>query len=172
LAAEVVTAVRVVGYVRESADPAGASAFSQQEELRRYATEHGHLIVSVCQDLRSPGVKPSRDGYLSVLGVIAAGGVEAVLVPRLSTFASDSIIQEIMMWDLRGRGIRVISTDPVDLRLLDAEQTPGADRIVIREVLERVGEHARDIVSRRPTADDVVPDADVLVQIIAADERE
>ena len=164
--------MRVVGYVRESADPAGASAFSQQEELRRHAAEHGHLIVSVCQDLRTPGAKPSRDGYLSVLGVIAAGGVEAVLVPRLSAFSSDAIVQEIMLWDLRTRGIRVISTDPVDLRLLDTEQSPGADRIVSRDVLERVGEHARDIVSRRPTADQVLPDADVLVQIIAADERE
>jgi DNA invertase Pin-like site-specific DNA recombinase len=169
---EVITAVRVVGYVRESADPAGASAFSQQEELRRHAAEHGHLVVAICQDLRSPGVKPSRDGYVSVLGVIAAGGVEAVLVPRLSTFSSDSIVQEIMLWDLRSRGIRVISTDPVDLQLLDTSQAPGADRIVIRDVLERVGEHARDIVARRPTAADVLPDADVLVQIIAADEHE
>jgi DNA invertase Pin-like site-specific DNA recombinase len=172
LTLEVPSAVRVVGYVRESADPAGASAFSQQEELRRHAAEHGHLIVSICQDLRSPGTKPSRDGYLSVLGVIAAGGVEAVLVPRLSTFSSDAIVQEIMLWDLRGRGIRVVSTDPVDLRILDAEQTPGADRLVIRDVLERVGEHARDIVSRRPVAEDVLPDTDVFVRIIAADERE
>lgn len=164
--------MRVVGYVRESADPAGTNAFAQQEEVRRFAAEHGHLLVSVCQDLRSPGNPPSRDGYLSVLGVIAAGGVEAVLVPRLSTFSSDAIVQEIMLWDLRTRGIRVISTDPVDLRLLDDEQSPDADRLVIRDVLQRVGEHAREIASKRPKPDQILPDADVLVQIIAADERE
>lgn len=164
--------MRVVGYVRESADPAGASAFAQQEELRRYASEHGHALVAICQDLRSPGAPPARDGYLSVLGVIAAGGVEAVIVPRLATFSSDAIVQEIMLWDLRSRGIRVISTDPVDLRLLDAEASPGADRLVIRDVLERVREHARDLGGIRPDPDDVVPPNDVLVQIIAADGRE
>lgn len=161
--------MRVVGYVRESADPAGTSAFAQQEELRRFASEHGHRLVAVCQDLRSPGSPPSRDGYLSVLGVVAAGGVEAVLVPRLSTLSSDAIVQEIMLWDLRSRGIRVVSTDPVDLRLLDDEQAPGADRLVIRDVLQRVGEHAREIASKRPSPDRILPDSDVLVQIIAAD---
>ena len=164
--------MRVVGYVRESADPAATSAFAQTEELRRYAAEHGHLLVSVCQDLRSPGRPRSRDGYLSVLGVIAAGGVEAVLVPRLSTFSSDAIVQEIMMWDLRSRDIRVVSTDPVDLRLLDAETQPAADRIVIRDVLERVGEHARGLGAQRLSAEEVLGDDDVLVQIIAADAAE
>ena len=164
--------MRVVGYVRESADPAETSAFAQQEELRRHAAEHGHLLVSVCQDLRSPGAPPSRHGYVSVLGVIAAGEVEAVLVPRLSTFSSDAIVQEIMLWDLRSRGIRVVSTDPVDLRLLDDQESPSADRMVIRDVLQRVGEHAREVGSKRPGSDRVLPDSDVLVQIIAADERE
>lgn len=160
--------MRVVGYVRESADPAGPSAFAQQEELRRYAVEHGHAIVAVCQDLRSPGAATTRDGYLSVLGVIAAGGVEAVLVPRLSTFSSDAIVQEIMLWDLRSRGIRVVSTDPVDLRLLEDAPSPEADRMVIRDVLERVGEHARH-VGRRPSRAEIVPDTEILVQIIEAD---
>lgn len=160
--------MRVVGYVRESADPAGPSAFAQQEEVRRYAAEHGHALVAMCQDLRSPGSTPGRAGYLSVLGVIAAGGVEAVLVPRLSAFSSDAIVQEIMLWDLRSRSIRVISSDPVDLRLLEDGAAPDADRLVIRDVLERVGEHARE-VGRRPTRDEILPETEILVQIIEAD---
>lgn len=164
--------MRVVGYVRESADPAGPTAFAQHEELRRYAAEHGHLVVAVCQDLRSVGAAPGRDGYLSVLGVIAAGGVEALLVPRLAALSSDAIVQEIMLWDLGSRGIRVISTDPIDLRHLDTTTPPDPDRLFIRDVLERVGEHARGVTARRPTTAEILPDADVLVQIIEADAAE
>jgi DNA invertase Pin-like site-specific DNA recombinase len=164
--------VRVVGYVRESADQAGPTAFAQQEELRRYASEHGHLLISVCQDLRTPGSAPRRDGYLSVLGVIAAGGVDAVLVPSLTTFSSDAIVQEIMLWDLRSRGIRIVSADPVDLTLLDDEEPPGPHRMVIRDVLQRVGEHSRDVTSKHPNRRLVEPAEDVLVQIIEADARD
>lgn len=162
--------VRVVGYVRETADPgAGATAFAQQEELRRHAAEHGHHLVAVCQDTRVPGSAPTRHGYRSVLGVIAAGGVDAVLVPRLSTFSSDAIVQEIMLWDLRRRGVRVVSTDPVDLSLLDDEERPDAERIVIRDVLERVGEHAREVagVERLDASG-----TDVLIEIVEADRAE
>jgi DNA invertase Pin-like site-specific DNA recombinase len=102
-----------VGYVRESADPsAGHSAFEQQELIRRHALEHGHSIVAVCLDARAAGEALGRDGYLGLLGVIASGATDAVIVPGLSVLSSDQIVQEIMLWDLRGRGVRVISTDP------------------------------------------------------------
>ena len=162
--------MRIAGYVRESADPSDdRPAFTQQEELRRYAVEHGHEIVAICQDLRQPGSAPSRDGYLSLLGAVASGAVEAVLVPGIATFSSDAIVQEIMLWDLRGRGVRVLSTMEDDLRLLDPEASPDPSRMVIRDVLDRVGEHAAGIGAHRPDPPDVLPDGDVLVQIIAAD---
>ncbi len=165
--------MRVVGYVRESADPTDSRiAFAQQEELRRYASEHGHQIVAICQDLRMPGSPPSRAGYVSLLGVVAAGGVDAVLIPGLDTLSSDAIVQEIMLWDLRQRGIRVVSTDPVDLRLLDAEAVPDPPRLVIRDVLERVSEHAREIGSHRIDPPNSFPGRDVLVHIIEADAAE
>lgn len=162
--------MRVVGYVRESSDPSDSrAAFSQQEELRRHAAEHGHRLVAVCQDLRNPGQSPNRDGYLSLLGVVASGGVDAVLVPGIATFSSDAIVQEIILWDLRGRGVRVISTDEADLDLLDRETIPEASRLVIRDVLERVGEHATGLGAHRIDPPGILPDGDVLVHIIDAD---
>ena len=165
--------MRVVGYMRESPDPSdGRPAFSQQEEIRRHAGENGHHLVALCQDLRIPGQPPSRDGYRSLLGVIASGGVDAVLVPGIATFSSDAIVQEIMLWDLKARGIRVVSTDQADLGLLDPEAIPEPSRMVIRDVLERVGEHASDIGIPRIDPPGIFPDSDVLVHITRADAAE
>jgi DNA invertase Pin-like site-specific DNA recombinase len=162
-----------VGYVRESADPsAGHSAFEQQELIRRHALEHGHSIVAVCLDARAAGEALGRDGYLGLLGVIASGATDAVIVPGLSVLSSDQIVQEIMLWDLRGRGVRVISTDPSDLLLLDADERPGSSRMLIRDVLERVGEHARSIGAHRIEPPGILPDGDVMIHIITADTAE
>jgi len=164
--------VRVVGYIRESADPSdGRSAFSQQEELRRHAGEQGHLLVAICQDLRNPGQPSRRDGYLSLLGVIAAGGVDAVLVPGVATFSPDAIVQEIMLWDLKHRGARVVSTVRTDMSLLDPHVAPEPSRVLIRDVLHRVAEHTNGIKPQRDSqlADQELPERDVLVHIVHAD---
>lgn len=163
--------LRVVGYVRESADPSdGRSAFAQQEEIRRHAAANGLAVVAVCQDLRSDNT--DRVGYLSLLGVVAAGGVDAVLLPGVATLSSDQIVQEIMIWDLLGRGIRVISTQDTDQALLDGAVDPGASRMLIRDVLSRVGEHARSIGAHRIDRPSILPDGDVLIHILQADAAE
>jgi DNA invertase Pin-like site-specific DNA recombinase len=137
------TGVRIAGYVRESADPsADRPAFAQQEELRRYAVDHGHDLVAVCRDVREPGHALGRAGYRSLLGVIASGSVDTVLVPGLETLADDEIVQEIMLWDLRSRQVRVLSTRPQDEAILDGGD-PGPSRMVIRDVLARVAEYGR-----------------------------
>lgn len=162
--------MRVAGYVRESADPAQSrAAFAQHEELRRHVAVSGDVLVSVCQDLRTPGAPTGRDGYRSLLGVIAAGGVDAVLLPGLATLSADQIVQEIMLWDLRGRGVRVLSTVERDQEILDRDREPGATRMLIRDVLARVGEHARTLGSQRPTPPPPLIDEDVLVHILHAD---
>ena len=165
--------MRVAGYVRESADQAaGRSAYAQQEEIRRHATEHGDHLVAICQDTRVPGEPLARDGYLGLLGVIGSEAVEAVVLPGLGTLSSDQIVQEIMLWDLRSRGVHVISTDPDDLVLLDTEAGPGPTRMLIRDVLERVGEHAKGLGARRIDRPTILADGDVLVHIIHADRAE
>lgn len=163
--------MRVVGYVRESPDPAdGRTGFAQQEELRRFVAERGDSLVALCQDLR--GTSGRRDGYLSLLGVVAAGGVDAVLLPGIATLSSDQIVQEIMLWDLLGRGVRVVSTRQPDAALLDPAADPGVTRMLIRDVLTRVAEHARGLGGHRIDPPTVLPDGDVLVHIIRADRAE
>jgi hypothetical protein len=134
--------MRVVAYVREAADPAeDRPAFAQQEEIRRFAAAHGLQVVAVCQDVRSPGRPLGREGYLGLLGILASGSAQAVLLPGLVTLSSDVVVQEIMIWDLRSRGARVLSSDPADLPVLGANP-PDADRRFVRHVLARVAEHA------------------------------
>lgn len=164
--------MRVVGYVRESADPSDTrSAYAQQEELRRHSGESGLNLVSICQDARVAGHPLARDGYLSLLGVVASGAVDAVLLPGLGTLSSDQVVQEIMLWDLRARGIQVLTTESNELPLLE-EGDPGVTRMFIRDVLERVGEHARGLGAHRIDPPSVLPGGDVMVHILAADEAE
>jgi DNA invertase Pin-like site-specific DNA recombinase len=133
--------MRVVAYVREAADPADdRPAFAQQEEIRRFAAAHGLQVVALCQDVRSLGRALGREGYLSLLGVLASGNAEAVLLPGVATLSSDLVVQEIMLWDLRSRGARVLSADPADLDILSA-LPPDANRQFVRHVLARVAEH-------------------------------
>jgi len=161
--------VRVVGYVRE---PVGAEqarpAFVQQEELRRWAAEQGHQLVAVCQDRSGDGHHPlDRDGYLTLLGTLASGGVDAVVVPGIAALSDDQIVQEILLWDLKARGVRVLSTDTEDVTFVGGDD-PGATRMLIRDVLARVEEHAR-ILSRHPTGRSrPIGGADVVVELLAA----
>lgn len=165
--------MRIVGYVRESADPAaGRPAFEQQEMIRRFAADRGHTVVAVCQDLRDSPDPASRDGYLGLLGILATGAVDAVVVPGLATFSADQIVQEIVLWDLRGRGVQVVSTEEADLPLLDADEGPGPSRMLIRDVLQRVGEHARSLGGQRFEPPAILPDGDVMIHILRADEAE
>lgn len=165
--------MRVVGYIRESADPsAGMSAFEQQEVIRRHAAGHGHSLVAVCQDSRTPGEALGRDGYLGLLGVVASGAVDGVVVAALGALSSDQIVQEIMLWDLRSRGVKVISADGADLALLDATAEPGPARMLIRDVLQRVGEHARTLGAHRIDPPSILPDGDVMIHIIESDRVE
>lgn len=163
--------MRIAGYVRESPDPSDPrTAFAQQEEIRRHAATHGLTVVAICQDLR--GAAGGRDGYLALLGVVAAGAVDAVLLPGVATLSSDQIVQEIMIWDLVSRRIRVLSTAEADLALLDGEADPGTTRMLIRDVLSRVGEHARAIGPTPGDRPPPVPDTDVLIHLVRADAAE
>lgn len=164
--------MRVVAYVREAADPAGdRTAFAQQEEIRRFAAAHGLQVVALCQDVRSPGRTLGREGYLSLLGVIASGHPEGVLLPGLATLSSDLVVQEIMLWDLRSRGARVLSTEAADVDALSAAPA-DANRQFVRHVLARVAEHGA-LAAANPAAAPAPPVADddgVVVSLMSPDD--
>lgn len=161
--------MRVVGYVRESSGAEDARpAFAQQEEIRRWVADRGHQLVSVCQDRSGDGHHPlDRHGYLAVLGTTASGGIDAVVVAGVETLSDDHIVQEILLWDLQARGIRVVSTREDDAAVIGGEE-PGATRMLIRDVLARIEEHARMLAEHPATRTRPVGGAEVVVELLAA----
>ena len=127
--------------------------------------QQGHHLIAVCQDSREAGGTLGRDGYLALLGTLGSGGVDAVVVPGIETLSSDQIIQEIMLWDLLSRGVRVLSTHDDDLAVLD-DQYPGPTRMLIRDVLARVEEHA-ETMAHRPM-DRPAGGTDVIIELLAS----
>ncbi len=127
--------MRVVGYIREaSAD--GEPAFAQSEKIRRWINENGHRLVALCQDVRTPGHSVGREGLQSIVGIVSAGQVDAVVVPSLTTFSSDKVTQEVIMSALRLNEVSLLSTDPADIEML---ADPSADnlRMIVRDVLAK-----------------------------------
>ena len=163
--------MRVVGYVRETAGPQeGQTAFTQSEWIRRWASDHGHQLVAVCQDVRQAGHALGREGFRALIGIISAGQVDAVVFASLEALSLDKVLQEVMLWDLRGRSVAVLSADDDDLpNLKDPPDDPA--RLLIRDVLARVGEYRDSSAGDRPTmlAVDDEP-TDVVVELIPPDE--
>lgn len=164
--------MRVVGYIRE-ASVAGEPAFAQSEKIRKWINEHGHRLVALCQDVRTPGHAVGREGLQSIVGIISAGQVDAVVVPSLSTFAADKVSQEVIMAALRGNGVTLMSAAPDDLNQLS---DPPADqvRLIVRDVLAK---HSRfEEILKLPAPAEVVTEIipidaapDVVIELVPAD---
>ena len=164
--------MRVVGYLREGLGPDEADpAFVQGESLRRWVRNTGHNLVSVCQDLRHEGHALERDGYQALLGVVSSGRADGVVMPSLEALSADLMIQEIMIWDLRRRGVTVLSIDEADHQLL---LQPSKERMLMRDLLARLEDYyewaypAGDELLEDEGVDD---DDEVIVQLIPASEQ-
>ena len=144
--------MRVVGYIRDSlATPAAGTAYSQSEAIRRWVAENGHRVVAICQDVKTPGHALGREGLRALVGIIDSGQVDAVIVADLNTFATDVVVQEVVLWDIRARGVSVLSTNAEDMKALS--DPPGDHtRLLLRDVLTRVAEHQSYFVESTSTA--------------------
>lgn len=127
--------MRVVGYVREAPGrETGDTVFSQAEKIRRWVLANGHRLVAMCQDPRTE--PPTRDGYAAMLRLVSEGNVDAVVVPSLAVLSPDVMNQEVMLWDLRGRKVKVVSADDDDRDLLEPA-TGDPTRSVVRDLLTK-----------------------------------
>ncbi len=160
--------MRVVGYIRE-ASAAGEPAFAQSEKIRRWVNEHGHRLIALCQDIRTPGHAVGREGLQSIVGITTAGQVDAVVVPSLNTFADDKVTQEVIMGALRATGVVLLSTDRKDV---DQLATTPADelRALVRHVLDKQTRFA-SILTLPPATDEQTvltldEGSDVVVELI------
>jgi DNA invertase Pin-like site-specific DNA recombinase len=132
--------MRIAGYIRERPAAAGGEpAFAQAERIRRYAADHAHDLVTVCQDAATPGRTDTTAGFRALLAVVASGAVETVVVASVDALGDDVETQEVLAWELRRRDVGVVSTRAGDSMLLDADTDDGVRRTA-RRVLERVND--------------------------------
>jgi DNA invertase Pin-like site-specific DNA recombinase len=167
--------VRVVGYIRE-ASAEGEPAFAQSERIRRWINENGHRLVALCQDVRTPGHAVGREGLQSIVGIISAGQVDAVVVPSLTTFAADKVTQEVIISALRTNGVTLLSTDTVDIDQLADPPTDNV-RLLVRDVLAKQARF--DEILSLPDAGEPEPEIvriddapDVVIELIPAERSE
>jgi hypothetical protein len=160
--------LRLVGYVREStAASDGDTAYAQSDRIRRAATDGGHALLAVCQDVPRPGVEQTRDGYLALLGVVDAGQVDGVVVASLRALSADMMMQEIMLWDLRGRGVAVLSADPAEVGAL-TQPPQDRSRIMMRELLARLDEYRTSLRRTAPPVAVAEPPREVTIELLPA----
>lgn len=162
--------MRVIGYVREGPGPQGGEpAFAQAERIRRWAGDAGHRLVAVCQDIRSPGLELGREGYRALIGIVTAGQVDGVVVSSIETLSADTIVQEVMIWDLRNRGMTVMSTRTEDHDVL-AQPVSHRARLLIQDVLARVVDYQEMVSTIEPAPRAIeVPDEEIIIELVEQD---
>jgi DNA invertase Pin-like site-specific DNA recombinase len=157
--------MRVIGYVRDLGGPdTGDTVFVQSERIRRWVAQNRCQLVAVCQDTPSTSGVDDRDGYRALLGIVSAGHVDTVLLSELTSLSPDVMTQEIMLHDLRTRGIKVISTEDADLSAL-AEPATDPGRLLMRDVLAK---HQAHEARFGKAGEGITPtdDQDVLIELI------
>ena len=180
--------IRVVGYVRDAAVTSDDEpAFAQSESLRRWVLDHGHHLIATCQDVAAPGRELGRDGYRALVGIVRSGQADAVLVSSLDILSPDKVSQEIMIWELRSRGVKVIAARPADLIELSDEPTEQL-RLIVRTVLSKAETHLELVADPAPQQNPVLAggptplpenvqeihgdDNDVVIELIPPQARE
>jgi DNA invertase Pin-like site-specific DNA recombinase len=122
-------------------------------------------LVAVCQDTLGSDAADDRDGYRALLGIISAGHVDTVLIADLTVLSADVMVQEVMLQDLRTRGVSVISTNEADLPALsDPATDPG--RLLIRDVLSKQQTYRRRFSDIADVVIEAERDRDVLIELI------
>jgi len=138
---------KAVSYLRVSGrGQIGGDGFPRQREaVKRYADSHNLDIVAEYRDEGVRGEKElaDRKGLAALMDHIQANGVRIVLVEQANRIARDLMVGEIILADLRKRGVRVLSADGgIDTQ---QEQNPNdpdaATRTLIRQLLGAVAQY-------------------------------
>ena len=83
----------------------------------------------------------------------------------------DKVTQEIMLWDLRRRDVRVVSTTEADVPGLE-DPPSDSTRLLLRDVLAKIGEYLEHIDGIGPTGTAMATvlrvdeSSDVIVELI------
>lgn len=155
--------MNVAGYIREPSSADSGEMFAQSERVRRWVARNGHHLVALCQD---SGSRADRSGFRALLGLAERGEAEMVVLPGLIALSPDKVMQEIMLAEIRSRGLAVVSTEEEDQQALASPPGDSA-RMLIRDVMYRAAQFRKDLESQdRPLRIAPVPDSDELTDVL------
>jgi DNA invertase Pin-like site-specific DNA recombinase len=118
--------MRLVGYARVSSEGQldGLGLAVQEKAIRRWAREHGHRLVELCQDPAKSGTIPfiDRPGINCVLDALKhdrAQGVVVLNLGRISRLLTDQEAALAVVWQHGGQVFtvesgEVLADDPAD----------------------------------------------------------
>ncbi len=148
--------MKVALYARVSSDKqdVDASIGAQINELRRYAANNGHIVVSEFIDEAETGTSDRRPGFQSMIAAAKspARTFDAILVWKLSRFSrsrADSILYKRL---LRKHGVRVVSInehfDDSPSGMLTESMFEAMDEFYSRNLAQEVTRGMREVASR------------------------
>jgi len=149
--------MRLVGYARVSSEGQldGLGLAVQEKAIRRWAREHGHRLVELCQDPAQSGTIPfiDRPGINCVLDALKHGRAEGVVVlnlGRISRLLTDQEAALAVVWQHGGQVFtvesgEVLADDPADPMRTAMRQMAGVffqlDRAMIVKRLRDGRQH-------------------------------
>lgn len=145
--------MRLVAYLRVSTDRQAEDGLGleiQEQRIREWAKNNGHVIALVCKDEGVSGTHglDQRDGLGAVLEALRGAVAQGVVVYRLDRLARDLVVQEQLLAELWRMGAAVFSTSESESSYLkDDPEDPS--RKLIRQVLGAVSEYERAMISLR-----------------------
>lgn len=136
---------RLVGYLRVSTAGQAADGFglpSQRRAIANWAREHGHELVSWCQDAGVSGTVEGleRPGFSCVVDRIHAGEADGIVAFDLTRIARLLWVQEAALGVLWRMGAEVWTVTTGQL-LADDEDDPT--RTLLRQVLGAIAQFER-----------------------------
>ena len=167
--------MNVVGYIREPLNAEGGDTmFAQSERVRRWVARNGYHLVALCQD--TAATRRTLDGFRALMGILARGQADLVVLPGLESLSPDKVVQELLLMRLRKGGMAVASTEEADHEDL-SEPAMDPARMLIRDILVRSEQYREmlEIVTTPPTltlapteSSPAAAETDVLIEISEA----
>lgn len=140
-------AEKAFGYVRVSggSQVEGDGPIRQREAIARFAKANRIEVVETFEDLGVSGTLglADRPGLADLLARVLSNGVRTVIVERADRLARDLVEGELILRELRGEGVRVVTSEGVDLT--EGDDTDPTSKL-IRQVLGAVAEFEKSSI--------------------------
>lgn len=134
-----------VGYIRVSgkSQAEGDGPVRQRNAIADFASRGSLLIHKYFSDLGVSGTIEGleRPALVQMLSFMSANGISVLIVERMDRLARDLMVSELLVRELRSRGIKLYSVEQGMVDLCTDESDPG--RVFVRQVFAAVAQYEK-----------------------------